>query len=73
MSKLRQISLGTFSVQEIRLKPNDQPDVIVLQDADVTNAIRTFDFADGMLGLANAQLQDIPVALILEFGDPTDE
>lgn len=69
----RQISIGTYRVSEIRLKPMDQPDVIVFQNDDVTNAFRTWDFSDGVLGLARAQLDEREVRVLLEFEDSSDD
>jgi len=69
----RQIEIGEFDITEIRLKPEGLADVIVLANGEVTNAIRTHDFVDGVLGLANAQLEGNPVRLILEFEDPTND
>lgn len=68
MSKTQVVIGKDLQLTELRLKPEGPPDVLVVQHEDVTNAIRTFDLVrEDIEGLAQAQLDEKPMRLILEF------
>ena len=68
MSKQR-VSLGEYTITEMRLKPDGAPDVFVLTDDDVTNAFRTHQWFSHTIDLANVVLHGRRVKVLLEFSD----
>ena len=69
MTKMsNRVVLDSLLITEIRTKPSDTPDTLILQSEDVTSPVKTNELgSEGLWDLAHAQYAGHRVTMVLEF------